>query len=179
VRATCPWDGQMGRKGLWLWCGVLLLLSFGSAVGCAQDIESPKFSLFAGAGTSSTSNQSVGSMQFGASFGETVPNQWKGLFLEGGYILPWSDPDSRSAFFSANYAASWQSKAAPRLLPFATVGYTRLFGKGNALNYGGGVDWLLQGKQALRLEVRDYQAFTTPQQHNVALRVGWIFYLYD
>lgn len=169
----------MGEKGIWLWCGLLLIFVFGSVRSYGQDIESPKFSLFAGGGVTATSNQSVGSMQFGGSFGESVPNQWKGLSLEGGYILPWSRPKSGSAIFSANYVASWQSKAKPRLLPFATIGYSRLFGTGNALNYGGGIDCLLSGKRALRLEVRDYQAFTHPQQHNVAFRVGWIFYLYD
>lgn len=169
----------MGRKGLWLWCCLLLIFAFGPLRCYGQDIDSPKFSLFAGGGSAVTSNQNLGSMQVGATFGETPPNQWKGLYLEGGYIGPWSHLGAGSAIFSANYAASWQAKSMPRLLPFATVGYTRLFGTGNALNYGGGLDILTKGKNALRLEVRDYQEFTPPHRHNVALRLGWVIYLYN
>lgn len=168
----------MGRYGLWLWCGLLLICSFAAPRCYGQDLESPSFSFFAGGGATATSQQHLGSVQMGATFGEVVPNQWKGLVLEGGYILPWSRPGAGSALFSANYAASWQAKSMPRLLPFATIGYTRLIGTANAINYGVGLDCLLSGRKAIRVEVRDYQAFGHSQQHNVALRVGWILYLY-
>jgi hypothetical protein len=58
----------------------------------------------------------------------------------------------------------------------ATVGYTRLFGTGNALNYGGGINlYIKDGTRALRFEVRDYLRFADFNEHSAAFRIGYLF----
>jgi putative flippase GtrA len=64
--------------------------------------------------------------------------------------------------------------------PFATVGYTRMFATGNAVNFGFGVDFGKdEFKRIIRLEVRDYYLFTGPQQHVVGLRIGFGKFIAD
>ena len=146
----------------------------------AQDAASPKLTLFGGPCTVISGGHAQGAAQFGASLDEAPPGAGGGYLFEVGYVGRWSNYTSGSALFSANYIAAWQlPKSMSRALPFATVGYSRLFGTANAVNFGGGVDYVLGNKQALRIEVRDYFAFTAPRQHDVGLRVGWVFYIPD
>jgi hypothetical protein len=170
-----------------------MLVSFSSLL--AQDAASPKFTLFGGSGVLLAQGISRGEVQAGASFEEAPPNAWGGFSFEGGYLGPWSKPHIGSAFFSADYMASWSfgesgkgqtangstfwSDRGCKLLPFASAGYTRLFGTGNAINFGAGVDCRLSQTRAIRAEFRDYYSFSTPTQHNVALRVGLVIYISD
>ena len=160
-----------------------------------QDAASPKFVAFAGAGMDATQQNSQGEIQTGASFEEAPPGSWSGFLLEGGYLGPWANPHAGSAFASVDYMASWSlgKKGAGRtasgqpywsdrgwkLLPFARAGYTRLFGTGNAVNFGGGFDYRFSHNHAIRAEAVDYYSFSAPRQHNVALRVGFVIYLRD
>ncbi len=57
-----------------------------------------------------------------------------------------------------------------------TGGYTRLFGTGNAINFGGGMDFRLNAERSVRLEVRDYYNVTGPRGHSVAVRIGCLVY---
>jgi hypothetical protein len=66
-----------------------------------------------------------------------------------------------------------------KFLPFASAGYSRLFGTGNAVNLGGGIDYRLSNTRAVRVELRDYYSFSTPTQHNVALRIAYVIYFRD
>jgi hypothetical protein len=66
-----------------------------------------------------------------------------------------------------------------RLLPFASAGYTRLFGTANAVNFGGGIDYRLSQTYAIRAEVRDYYLLSTPTEHNAGLRIGFVIYMPD
>ena len=174
---------------------VLFLLGTGTLALNAQDAASPKFTVFAGAGAATSQQNSRGEFQAGASFDEAPPGSWGGFSFEGGYLGPWSRLRAGSAFTSVDYMAAWAfgPKATGRtrtgqaywcdrgwrLLPFASAGYTRLFGTGNAVNFGGGFDYRLSNTRAIRAEVRDYYSFETPRQHNVALRVGLVIYLSD
>ncbi len=79
---------------------------------------------------------------------------------------------------TANGTPYWADRGW-RFLPFATAGYTRLFGTGNAVNFGGGFDYRLSQTRAIRVEVRDYYSFSTPAQHNIGLRIGFVFYIWD
>jgi len=163
----------------------------------AQDAASPKFTLFAGAGTSVEQGHAKGEIQAGGSIDEAPPDAWGGVSFEGGYLGPWSNAKAGSGFFSADYMASWAllpSKPAPKpssngrpvwvdrawkLFPFVSSGYTRFFGTGNAINFGGGVDYRLNNNHAIRFEVRDYYSFSSPGEHNVALRIGLVTYITD
>src|SRR5262249_3927187 len=116
----------------------------------AQDAASPKFAIFSGAGAVATQQYSRGEIQAGASFDEAPPGAWGDFSFEGGYLGPWARLHAGSAFTSVDYMASWAfgPKATGRtpsgtpywtdrgwkLLPFASAGYTRLFGTGNAVN---------------------------------------------
>jgi hypothetical protein len=145
----------------------------------AQDVDSPKLTYFAGPGTTLSHGTAQAATQFGASFDGAPPNSWFGLLFEVGYVAPWSNFKAGSAFLSANYMAAWSLDKKQRWLPFATVGYSRLFGTGNAANFGGGLDYRYKNNDAIRFELRDYATFTGPRQHDVALRFGFVFYVPD
>jgi hypothetical protein len=178
-----------------IFTGMLMTVMAASAPAWAQDAASPKFVFFAGAGPLVSDGHSKSAIQAGAALEEAPPGSWGGFSFEGGYLGPWSKPNDGSAFFSCNYMVAWAfgPKASGRLpngtqywtdrgwkiLPFATGGYTRLFGTGNAINFGGGIDYRINHTRAIRLELRDYYSFALPRQHNVALRIGWSLYVAD
>ena len=165
--------------------GLLALLARGSC--SAQDLASPKFALFGGAGIVNTANVWRGGTQFGADVEEAPP--WSrnrsgfptGFLLEGGYAGPWNRFSAGSAIFSANYMAAFDltSNNQPRFLPFVTAGYTRLFETGNGVNFGGGVDFLRASSFALRVEMRDYLRVNGPSEHNLAIRIALVKYIRD
>jgi len=185
---------RRGRSLLQVSFAVSLFLAAAAGLR-AQDAASPKFTLFEGPGIVAAQGRSQGEIQAGASLDEAPPNAWGGFSLEGGYLGSWSRPHTGSAFLSADYMAAWSfgQKGSGRtangkpywadrgwkLLPFASAGYTRLFGTGNAVNFGGGIDYRLSHTHAIRFEVRDYYSFSTPAQHNVALRIGFVTYIAD
>ena len=175
--------------------GLILAALIGVLPTHAQDAASPKFTAFAGAGLLATQGHSKGEFQAGASFDEAPPGAWGGFSFEGGYLGPWARLKSGSAFLSADYMASWSfgpkgsgrtasgkpywSDRGWKVLPFASAGYTRLFGTGNAVNFGGGIDYRLDNRYAIRFELRDYYAPASPSQQNVAFRIGWVAYVED
>jgi hypothetical protein len=175
---------------------VSLLFAIAGAVGAqAQDVASPKFTLFAGPGIFAANGSSRGEIQAGASLDEAPPNSWGGFSFEGGYLGPWSKPHTGSAFLSVDYMSAWQfgqsgsgqmangtrywSDRGWKILPFTSTGYTRLFGTGNAVNFGGGIDYRVTQAYAIRAEIRDYYSFSTPTQQNLALRIGLVIYIPD
>jgi hypothetical protein len=145
----------------------------------AQDIVSPKLVAFAGAGGVTTNAHSLGGMQAGVGMEGSNPNRWFGLGIEAGYLAPFSRFKSGSGLFSLNYIPSWKVDKKGRYLPFATVGYTRLFEMGHAVNFAGGLDLRLNNSHAIRFEARDYYAPDRPAQHNVGFRIGWVAYIAD
>jgi len=158
----------------------LLFTTFSSALGLAQEIDQPKFVVFAGAGTSPYSGNYRGAIQFGASYDQTVfrGRAGSGFLFEGGYVGPWQSFKAGSAIFSANYIGGLTDRRRNRVA-FFTGGYTRLFGTGNAINFGGGVDFLLPRSKAIRVELRDYVQFSGRTSHNVGLRVGFVRFIPD
>jgi hypothetical protein len=165
-------------KWLRLIAAPALLVLAQACVCAAQDSASPKVALFGGAGAHGFQANAAGEAQFGASLDETPPNANFGFLFEAGAVMPWSHLTSSSAILSANYSAAWSLDKSQRFLPFATVGYSRLFGTGNALNFGAGLDYRLSDIHAIRVEARDYWV---PERstHDVALRIGWVIYLPD
>jgi hypothetical protein len=165
--------------------GLLALLACGYC--SAQDLASPKFVIFGGAGIANAANVTHGGTQFGADVEDAPP--WSrtrtgfptGFLLEGGYAGPWNRFSAGSAIFSANYLASFDttSNAQPKYLPFVTGGYTRLFGTGNGINFGGGIDFLRASSFALRVELRDYLRVSGPTEHNLAIRIALVKYTRD
>ena len=156
-----------------------------------QDLASPKFVVFGGAGVTDQPAGEKGSIHFGADLEEAPPVHKGvpfGFLVEGGYLGPAASLGSGSAMFSANYmgALDLRSDAGHAVkrqgivpVPFFTAGYTRLFGTGNAVNYGGGVDLAFGRLHAVRFEVRDYHSLSGPHVHNIAVRVGFVMYIPD
>jgi hypothetical protein len=118
-------------------------------------------------------------MQAGISFEQSAPNKWIGYGLESGYAGPWSNLKTGSGLLSLNYVPSWKVDKKGCYIPFAVVGYTRLFEIGHAVNFGGGLDLRLNDRHAIRFEARDYYTPDRPAQHNVGFRIGWINYIWD
>jgi putative flippase GtrA len=59
------------------------------------------------------------------------------------------------------------------LYPSLTLGYTRMFVNGNAVNFGVGLDFgKNEYKGLIRVELRDYYLFTGPRQHVFGVRFG-------
>jgi hypothetical protein len=144
------------------------------------------FTVSGGAGGVVSSDSSTrGALQFGAGLGVSPPDTLFGVELEGGYVGSVANASRGAGVFSANYRPSWTlnrsscvTGACP--LAFATAGYSRLVGTGNALDFGGGLDYYFaKSPRALRVEVRDYMTWQAPQQHNVALRIGLVIVLAD
>jgi len=156
-----------------------LCVAFFAATCCQAQMA--KVSLFAGTGTKIAGTQRHSATQLGASFDVSAPNRYFGCLFEGGYLGSNSNFGTGSGFFSANYLASWTTDKRLRFFPFATFGYTRLL-RTNALNFGGGLDYRVNRRNAIRFEVRDYHLSSGPswyQGHNVGLQVGYVFYIPD
>jgi hypothetical protein len=181
-------------------CSRILLLAslvlFAAASAHAQDAPSPElFTLFAGAGALAKQGHALGELQAGASFDEAPIDAWYGLSLEGAYLGAWTTAKANSGSLSLDYMAAWnldsprenrtakgntyKTNHAQNFFPFVSAGYTRLFSVGNAVNFGGGLDYCLNHKNAIRIELRDYYSPASPSQHNIALRIGWVLYIPD
>jgi hypothetical protein len=85
--------------------------------------------------------------------------------------------------FSSNFLARFPAKDNKKKAePFVTAGYTRVMPVGhddqNGINFGVGVNWWLQERVALRIEMRDHipQPFSQGALvHFVGLRIGLTF----
>jgi hypothetical protein len=140
-----------------------------------------KFAMFGGAGLANPSTAAHGGLHLGVSF------DCLGVLFEGGYAGPINDLGNGSALLSANYSGAFTVGKSHRLMPFFTGGYTRLFGTGNAINFGGGIDFVLRSAvprpdpRGIRFEVRDYFRLTdhptySHPEHNAAFRIAYVIY---
>ena len=167
-------------------CGMLLSLVLASA-SAAQSTDFPQFALFGGAGITNASNAVHGSFHFGADFDQG--HAWSpsrplfpvGYLFEGGYIAPVNSFAAGSAILSLNYLGkfNFSDKSDAKATLFFTGGYTRMFGTGNAINFGGGVDCRISDRTGLRFEVRDYRRAGGPTEHNMAIRIALLKTLAD
>lgn len=161
-------------------CYVVVTLSVFYVAPCqtySQEPDSPSFGLFAGVGAQ-TNGTSKSAFQLGGSYDQYVPNHWFGYMFEGGYAAPFTDLHNGSALVSINYMAAWSATHSRNYYPFATVGYSHLFGTGNAVNFGPGLDIRLTPTLAIRVEARDYLTIS-PRQHTFAIRIGFRRLVYD
>ena len=155
---------------------VIVFLAHG---GNAQELHNPALGVYAGYGGQRVNVAGVNiargdALQFGMQYNQTL-HRGLGYLFEAGYVgAPQSFGDG-SAVLSTNYLAQFPFKQG-KLLPFLTVGYSRLFSMSNALNYGGGIDYRFRRGNAFRFEYREYRVFTNPTLYNGALRVGYLWY---
>lgn len=171
-------------------CCVLLILTALPAVCQIQDPDPrlPNVALFGGAGITNAnlSNALHGSIQFGADLDHSVP--WSrshpmfpvGYLFEGGYIGPANSFSAGSAILSLNYLGKFNlcDRPDPGVMIFLTGGYTRLFGTGNAINFGGGLEFKITSLTGIRIELRDYR-HSGPAEHNFGIRIALVRALAD
>ncbi len=86
-----------------------------------------------------------------------------------------ADRSTPTPFLSYDLSTNILLSRATHTVPFATAGYTYVFGEGSAINFGLGADFHYRRYRAIRVELRDYYLFTQVPQHNIALRLGWQF----
>jgi hypothetical protein len=137
--------------------------------------------LSGGSGVTNQPGDSHNSLHISAGFNVMMPMEGDnfpyGLLIELGYAGPAKKFSSGSAVLSANYTASFLTSS--DLVPFLTAGYTRIAGTGNALNFGGGIDYLFTKVSArgIRFEVRDYMRISGARERDLAFKVGIISFL--
>ena len=103
-----------------------------------------------------------------------------GIGAEVGYVAPTQSFNSGLGLVSVDGSYHFiSSDRTKKVAPFITGGYSLLFGPGaaNGLNFGGGVNWWMRDRLALRLEARDHifpvSGGTTPQAWE--FRIGFSF----
>ena len=167
---------------------LLVILFISTAELCfGIDADSPHVTLFGGAGIAKQDAVSGGSFHYGVSMDGYWPNKFEGFLMEFGYASPFYSKDPSSSFKGAavlsplNYVAAFNTLKSGRLPIFFTGGYTRLIRTGNAVNYGIGMDFRLNETRAIRFEIRDYWKLTGTgtREHNVAFRLGCVFFVDD
>jgi hypothetical protein len=138
--------------------------------------------VFGGAGVANPSdNAAHGSIHLGADFEMSHVVDFKnnkgiptGFIFEFGYAGPVNDLGNGAALISTNYIAEWAVSRHKPLTAFTTAGYTRLFGTGNAFNFGVGINLHINNQRnAIRFEVRDYYKIVGLKEHSVAFRMGY------
>jgi hypothetical protein len=122
-------------ENLFLWMIVCVGFVFG------QD-DRPKIVFWGGSGITSQSSSVHGSFHLGADYEQLFSNgnQVSGPLFELGYAAANNKADDGSALFSANYAHGLLIGKSKQNFLFFTGGYTRLFGTGNGINFGAGVE---------------------------------------
>jgi hypothetical protein len=164
-------------KGDMKFLGILIVLAILAPCSFGQDVDAPSLGIFAGGGAQRITMTRV-ALQAGASVDQIFPNHWIGYMFEGGYVGPFANLRAGSGLFAFNYVSSWQKQRTPKLFPFVTAGYAQLFGTGNAVDFGAGLDFRPRSSFGIRVEARDYLAFA-PHQHNIAIRIGFRRYVWD
>ncbi|HET9180597.1 MAG TPA: hypothetical protein VFP59_00570 [Candidatus Angelobacter sp.] len=169
--------------------GCALLALAASPAACQiQDPRLPNVALFGGMGITNAnpSNAVHSSMQFGADLDQSAawsrshPMFPVGYLFEGGYISPANSFSAGSAILSLNYLGrfNFSDRPDPGVMTFLTGGYTRLFGTGNAINFGGGLEFKITDLTRIRVELRDYR-HSGPAEHNFAIRIALVKTLPD
>jgi len=107
-----------------------------------------------------------------------------GISLELGYIGPAGKLDSGSAFFSTGttfpamrlgFIPTMRERIkGTRFEMPLTLGYTRIIGTGNAVNFGAGLDVALSDYNGIRFEVRDYFKLSGRKEHNIVFRIAFL-----
>ena len=175
-----------------------LILFISTAELCfGIDKDSPWVTIFGGSGATVQDAVSGRSFQYGVSMGGYEPNKFFGFSMEFGYASPFysKNPDSSSFRGAAilspfNYIVAFNTLKSDKLpaslsslrMPiFFTAGYTRLIRTGNSVNYGAGMDFRISATRAIRFEIRDYWKLTGTgdREHNVAFRLGCVFFVED
>ncbi len=118
-----------------------------------------------------------GTFHFGGG-GEALLYKGLGAGGEIGYLFPWNAAKSGLGVVSADGSYHFlRPDINTKLDPFVVSGYTLLFrtGSANLFNFGGGVNYWIRRRWALRLEFRDHVWPNSPAAHYWGFRIGVAF----
>jgi opacity protein-like surface antigen len=161
-------EGKMNRL-----CGLLLILLAMMATDASAQTTSVAKVLFLGPGVSCCEG-STETLHFGGGVEARVRDR-VGIGGELGYMSALTDLPSGFGTWSANGSYYFASPVR-RLRPFATGGYTMFFRTNDYLslwNVGGGVEYAIRSRMALRLEGRE-QITAGGGEHFVNARFGLV-----
>lgn len=107
--------------------------------------------------------------------GEGLVYKGLGLGAEVGYIAPFRSPGDGFGILSPDVSYHF-SNGSSKLVPFVTGGYSLAFRRGTSSggNFGGGVQYWMKDRVALRVEFRDH-VFSSDSPHLFQFRVGLSF----
>ncbi len=123
-------------------------------------------------GAVSGCGSSLGSMHAGGGF-EVFAFKGVGIGAEAGYLAPWKYMSDGIGLASIN--GSYHFSRSNKLSPFVTAGYSIGFrsGHANMINFGGGVNYWLNDRAALRMEFRDHvEGAGCGDIHYLGVRLG-------
>jgi hypothetical protein len=161
----------------------LWVLALTPALAFAQNAESRRsqgYLFVAPGGTNMfSSGSTTGTLHFGVG-GEGFIYKGLGIGAEVGFLPPVRSFKSGDGLLSVNGSYHFISLDKTRkVVPFISGGYSLLFSTGVAhgANFGGGVNWWMRDRLALRLEARDHifpvSGGTIPQAWE--FRIGFSF----
>ena len=105
-----------------------------------------------------------------------------GISLEISYLgpAPANKLDLGRALFSTGFTVPSMIKLikGKRFELPATIGYARMIGTGNAVNFGAGLDFIFSDYKGIRFEVRDYLKLSGRDEHNITFRIAFL-HLFD
>jgi hypothetical protein len=131
--------------------------------------------VFAGAGAV-TDDGAVPLIHLGGG-GEGLIHKGFGVGAEIGYLAAVEESSEGAGLFSANVAYHFNGDDPSRKVsPFVTGGYSVVFRDfaSHGGNFGGGVQWWVRDRVALRFEFRDH-IFSSDSPHVVMFRFGVSF----
>ena len=120
---------------------------------------------------------SSSTMHFGVG-GEGLIYKGLGVGGEIGYAIPTRRPEDGFGIFSANGSYHFRhASASGKLVPFVTGGYSLFFrsSTGNAVNFGGGVNYWFREHAGIRAEFRDHVLTVDRNLHYFGFRIGFTF----
>ncbi len=161
----------------------LWVLALTPALAFAQNEERRRDQYYVfvapGGANNFTFGSTTGTLHFGVG-GEGFVYKGLAIGAEAGFLAPMKSFSSGFGLLdvdgSYHFSSSYKTK---KVVPFITGGYSLSFGSGvaNGLNFGGGVNWWMRDRLALRLEARDHifpvSGGTTPQAWE--FRIGFSF----
>jgi hypothetical protein len=159
----------------------ILILTLCSAAAWGQ--ADPKYSghgyVFFSPALAYSSGHSAGLFHVGGG-GEALLYKGLGAGAEIGYLSSWRYSGSGLGLLSLNGSYYAHAQRSVKLTPFVTGGYSRAFNKhggGNAVNFGGGLQYWFHDRAAVRLEVRDHIPVCQgcPTVHILGFRAGLAF----
>ncbi|OFV94609.1 MAG: hypothetical protein A3F68_11130 [Acidobacteria bacterium RIFCSPLOWO2_12_FULL_54_10] len=161
--------------------GFALLAALIPATGQAQEYQPPKAMVHLNYGIGTARAEGEGArIQFLGGGGQGLLYKGFGAGADVGYLFPKESFGEGFGLLSTNGSYHFfTGREEQKVVPFVTAGHSLAFREGtaNLFNFGGGVDFWMTQKAALRLEMRDHvwpggDDCCNPTAHLILFKVG-------